>query len=88
MLGRSPGEPVVNQILTIYMRLLDEGVDCRRLVEEVMVQPGVFKVVSAQPDPNVEIWEFDHGGHVAGEIRNFHDGEKQLVAVRAVSSAG
>ena len=78
----------MTQLLTIYVRLLDEGVNCWRPVDAIMVKPGVFRIVSSPPDPDDERWEFRHGQHVACETRSFQDGGKQLVAVHAVSSAG
>ena len=78
----------MTQVQTIYVQLLDEAVECWRPVEAVMVRPGVFRIVSPPPDPRHERWEFDSGQEVACEERAFADGERQLVAMRAVSSVG
>lgn len=78
----------MTQVWTIYVKLLEEGVECWRPVDAVMIRPGVFRIVSAQPDPQDERWEFGSGQDVACEERKFDGGECHLVAVHAVSSAG
>jgi len=78
----------VTEQRTIYVRLLDEGVECWRPVQAVAVRHGTFRIVSPPPDPDVEQWEFDAGQVVACELREFADGKRCLVATHAVRSAG
>ena len=42
---------------TIYMRLLDEGVDVWRPVQAIEQAPGIF-VICEQPVPDDEHWQF------------------------------
>lgn len=78
---------MVDQVQSIYVRLLDEGVECWRPVDAILVRPGIFRIASPPPDPEDEHWEFSSGQHVACEEREL-DGARHLVAVNAVSSAG
>ena len=73
---------------TIFVRLLDVGVECWRPVEAVVVGPGVYGIVSPRPDPEDEKWEFGSGQDVACERRMLDGDRCHLVAVRAESSAG
>ena len=75
------------QVRTIYVQLLDEGVECWRPVDATVIRPGIFRIVSAQADPE-ERWEFCSGQEVVCEEREFESGERHLVAVHAASSAG
>ena len=76
---------MADQVQRILVRLLDEGVDCWRPVDAILVGPGIFRITSPPPSPEDERWEFDSGQHVVCEEREF-DGGRHLVAVLAASS--
>ena len=64
---------------TIYVALLDEGVDVWRPVEAERLASGLFRILSEREDPD-EIWEFFSGSIVKCESRRF-DSQLVLVAV-------
>jgi hypothetical protein len=66
---------------TIYVYLFDEGVDCWRPVEAVREGEDRYRIVSANPHPEDERWEFGSGDLVICERRRLSEGEA-LVAVR------
>ena len=66
---------------TIYVYVLDEGVDCWRPVEAVHEGDDRYRIAGANADPSDEHWEFAAGDVVVCERRTLSDGEA-LVAVR------
>ena len=66
---------------TIYVYLFDEGVDCWRPIEAVHEGEDRYRIVSVNPNPEDEHWEFSAGDLVVCERRRFAEGEG-LVAVR------
>jgi hypothetical protein len=66
---------------TIYVYLLDEGVDCWRPVEAVHEGDNRYRISGVNADPSDEHWEFATGDLVVCECRTLSDGEA-LVAVR------
>jgi hypothetical protein len=66
---------------TIYVYLFDEGVDCWRPIEAVHEGEDRYRIVSVNPNPEDEHWEFSVGDLVVCERRRFAEGEG-LVAVR------
>ena len=65
---------------TIYVALLDEGVDVWRPVDAEVLPDGLFRIVSPAPDPDDERWEFSSGSIVRCEYRRLSEG-RTLVAV-------
>ena len=61
-----------NSVVEIHVRLLDEGTDCSRPTQGVVLGNGLFKLLpTANYDPNDEHWEFVPGSIVrAKEVRN------------------
>ena len=53
---------------TIYVRLLDEGVDVWRPVEAEKISDGVYQLVGVQNNSD-EKWEFESGSIVRVEKR-------------------
>jgi hypothetical protein len=49
---------------TIYVSLLDEGVEVRRPVQADLISGDVFRIVDQPYDRDVERWEFEPGDHV------------------------
>jgi hypothetical protein len=61
-----------NSLVEIHVRLLDEGTDCSRPTQGVVLGNGLFKLLPTDNyDPNNEHWEFVPGSIVrATEVRN------------------
>jgi len=68
------GTPVTeeNSVVEIHVSLLDEGTDCSRPTQGVVLGNGLFKLLPTEDyDPNDEHWEFVPGSIVrAKEVRN------------------
>jgi hypothetical protein len=79
------GPPPISRA-TIYVYLPDEAVDVWRPVEAEPVSPGVYRITSPDPDPEVEVWQFRSGDLVSCELRRHDDGE-HIVAVAKVSAS-
>ena len=70
-------------MVTIYMPLLDEGVDVWRPVEATHLSTGAYLVEGEVPVG--EEWAFDPGTVVRCERKRFSGGEEGLTAVEVVS---
>ena len=72
-----------NSVVEIHVRLLDEGTDCSRPTQGVVLGNGFFKLLPTDNyDPNDEHWEFVPGSIVrAREVRNV-DGTYLLAVVQ------
>ena len=46
---------------TIYVALLDEGIDVWRPVEAQRLSPDTWRIVDQDYDPGIEVWEFEPG---------------------------
>jgi hypothetical protein len=64
---------------TIFMLLLDEGVEVWRPVDAVLQADGNYCICGIVPDD--ECWAFPPGAIVRCELRVFSGGEKGLVAM-------
>ncbi|CAA9247883.1 MAG: hypothetical protein AVDCRST_MAG93-1606 [uncultured Chloroflexia bacterium] len=67
--------------MCIYVALLNEGVDVWRPVKAMHQGMDVYKIVSQNPAPDDETWEFQHGDCVRCEVRTSASGETRLTAV-------
>jgi hypothetical protein len=68
-------------MMTIYVRLLDEGTDVFRPTQFEVLQDGLFRILpTPEYDPDDEVWEFAPGCIVRGVTKEL-DGEVVLVAV-------
>jgi hypothetical protein len=74
---------------TIYVALLDEGIDVWRPVEAQMLSPDTYLIVDQDYDPRTERWEFEPGTAVRCRKENRH-GRQILVATEVArrSAAG
>ena len=72
--------------VTIYVELVDEGVDVRRPVEAVQLSESTYEIPSSTQVPEEEQWLFQPGSVVRCEVRRFYEGE-HLVAVEEVRRA-
>ena len=61
-----------NSVVKIHVRLLDEGTECSRPTQGVVLGNDLFKLLPTDNyDPNDEHWEFVPGSIVrAKEVRN------------------
>ena len=67
---------------TIYVALLDEGIDVWRPVEAQRLSPDTYLIVDKDYDPRAERWEFEPGTVVRCRKEN-RDGRQLLVATEA-----
>ena len=72
------------QSITIYVSLLDEGVDVWRPVSAEHIRDDVYRIVGEPPDPENEKWEFLSGELVRCRQQALSGGSS-LVAYEAVS---
>jgi len=70
----------VGDVSTIYLALLDEGIDVWRPVQATELASGLYQIVSDNVDPSDERWEFSAGSKVRCELRSLSGGT-YLVAV-------
>ena len=75
--------PLPNLRTTIFVALLDEGIDVWRPVVAEIVESDTFRIVSKNPDPEDEHWQFPSGSLVHCERKHL-DGREGLVAVSLV----
>ena len=72
------------QTTTVYVSLLDEGVDVWRPVSAEHIKDDVYRIVGNPPDPEDEKWEFLPGQLVRCRMQQLFEGEF-LVAHQAVN---
>jgi hypothetical protein len=72
---------ITTQILVF---LPEEAVDTWRPVDAQAVGPGIYRIVSPNPDPDDEVWEFKSGDVVRCEERPVEGSERRLVAIAKV----
>jgi hypothetical protein len=70
----------------IYIYLLNEGTDCWRPVDAKRISNNCIKIISVNPDPEDENWEFQPGAIVRCEERELSGG-RALVAVEQVNDS-
>ncbi len=68
----------------IHVYLLDEGVDVWRPVQAEPLGEGIYRIVSANPEPEDEIWQFVQGDVVRCERKELMDGSTQVTRLVAV----
>ncbi len=64
---------------TVYVSLLDEGIDCIRPVEAVAIGGGVYRLPESRPDETDELWSFPPGSYVRC-VEETWEGKRVLVA--------
>ena len=75
---------VIPVTTTIYVYLLDEGIDCWRPVSAEHIRDDVYRIVSEPPDPEDEKWEYLPGAVVRCRQQKLSEGDS-LVAYEAAS---
>ena len=74
------------QRVTIYVKLLNEGVDVARPIEAVRLSDEHFRLLPTPDyDPEYEEWEFPPSSIVSAERQCWSSGEI-LVAVKPINS--
>lgn len=71
------------RLRTIYVALLDEGVDVWRPVEAEELHDSVFRIISENPNPEDEHWEFSPQSIVRCEWRDLSEGPSLVAVARA-----
>ena len=69
---------------TIYIELLDEGVEVWRPVEAERRHDGLYRILS-RPHDETEAWMFPPGSVVRCEEKTFSGGSKGLAACERIS---
>jgi len=72
------------EMKTIYVYLINEGVDVWRPVSAEHMGDAIYRIVSSNENPDGEDWEFQTGQVVRCECRTLSEGQS-LVAVEALS---
>jgi hypothetical protein len=67
-------EQPISHMETIYVYLLDEGTDVWRPVDADHVSGNKYRILSVNPDPDDEHWQFNAGDVVATEMRELSGG--------------
>jgi hypothetical protein len=68
----------------IFVFMPEEAVETWRPVDAQALGPGIYRIVSPNPDPDDEVWEFKFGDVVRCEERTIEGGERRLVAIAKV----
>lgn len=71
----------------IYIYLEGEGVDVWRPVQAFKLEDDLYQIVSENPDPQDECWQFSMGDIVRCKEHVFADGTAAFVAVEKISAA-
>lgn len=69
---------------TIYVPLLDEGVEVWRPVEALHKEANIFVILSTNSDADDEHWQFSAGQSVRCRHKTFADGKTGLEAYEKV----
>ncbi len=80
---RKVGEPV-----TIFVGLLEEGVEVWRPVQARPLDDGHFRIIGVEADVRDETWQFPVGAIVRCVRKKFADGTSGMAAVEQVEQAG
>lgn len=75
---------VVNEPVTVFVSLLDEGVNVWRPVSARPLGQGLFRLVGVNANVSDERWQFPAGAIVKCVTRQFEDGTTGVVAVEQV----
>jgi hypothetical protein len=74
--------------VTIFVPLLNEGVDVWRPVQARPLRRDVFRIVGVDGDVRDEVWQFPAGAVVKCARRRFENGTIGLTAIERVECAG
>lgn len=74
----------MDKIVQIYTKLLGEKMEVWRPVEAVKMGNDSYKIISPNPEPKIEKWEFSKGDLVQCENKIFSNGDKGVIAVKKI----
>ena len=69
----------------IYVRLLREKLEIWRPVEAMKLGKNTYKIISPNPEPKLEKWEYKKGDVVQCEKKIFSDGNIGEIATKKLS---
>ncbi len=72
----------VKRLTEIYLALLGEGVEVWRPVQAIHIGKDIYEIISSNPDPEDEHWQFHPGDFVRCKDKVFADGTKGKVAYK------
>ncbi len=75
----------MDKIVQIYVRLLKEDLEVWRPVEAVKMGKDTYNIISPNPEPKVEKWEFGKGDVVRCRQKLFSDKNRGMIAIRKMS---
>jgi hypothetical protein len=78
----------VREPVTIFVGLLDEGVDVWRPVQARPLDHGHFRIIGVDAHTSDETWQFPVGATVKCVNKTFADGTSGMTAVEQVEEAG
>ena len=70
----------MQQEITVYVALLNEGTDVWRPVDAKHIEGDVYRIAEINSVPSDENWQFSPGDLVRCRERTFGDSGNQLVA--------
>jgi hypothetical protein len=76
------------QPVTIFLALLNEGVDVWRPVRARPLESGLFRIIGVEANTSAENWQFPEGAIVKCEHKQFADGTSGIIAVELSEVAG
>jgi hypothetical protein len=74
----------MDNIVQIYIKLLGEKLEVWRPVEALKMGNDTYKIISPNPEPKIEKWQFKRGDLVQCEDKVFSDGTKGVIAVKKI----
>jgi hypothetical protein len=74
----------MTKIVQIYVLLLNESTQVWRPVEALKLGKNLFQIISPNPEPDIEKWQFIKGDKVLCDKKTFSDGKTGLVARKKV----
>jgi len=74
----------MEKISTIYVRLLDEGIEVFRPVQALYIKEQSYSILDHDYDPETETWEFLPGTVVQTDFIINDQGEKFLAAIKKI----
>jgi hypothetical protein len=74
----------MKRIVQIYVLLLNESTEVWRPVEALKLGKNLFMIISPNPEPDIEQWQFNKNDRVLCISKTFSDGKTGLIATKKV----
>ena len=74
----------MSKIVQIYVLLLNEESEVWRPVEALKLGKNFCQIISPNPEPDVEKWQFNKGDKVLCSQKTFSDGKSGVIAIKKV----